>query len=54
MTEIIEAALMLMCCVSLAWQTKRINDLENKVSDLEEKVTIDQMIYKGTLKDALR
>lgn len=46
MTEIIESVLMLIFCVSLAWQAKRINDLENRVSELEQNTTIDRMISK--------
>lgn len=46
MTEIIESALMLIFCVSLAWQGKQINDLENRVSELEQNTTIDRMISK--------
>lgn len=38
MTEIIEAALMLMACISLAWQAKRINDMEDRLSELEQKI----------------
>ena len=38
MMEIIEAALMLMACVSLAWQAKRINDLEDRLTELEQKI----------------